>query len=122
LRSCIMTPWPAEYAGGRSWTPVYHVRVPSSIGKVLLILSACWLTTGAIACVRASGGGSLFMVMPSETVVWFYALLAAGGFVIEAMVCLLLASVARAIRKGSEMVVYCVAIIVALGFTVVALS
>jgi hypothetical protein len=96
--------------------------VPPSVGKVALILLACWLSAGTIACLRARGGSSFFMVMPSESAVWLYALLAAGGFVIEVLLCLLLASIAHAIRNGSEVVVYGFAILLALTSIVVALS
>jgi len=96
--------------------------VPPSVGKVVLVLLACWLTTGVIACWRGGSGSSLFMVMPSESAAWFYAMLAAGGFVVEALGCVLLASIAHRVWKGSEFVVYGLSVLVALGFIFVVLG
>ena len=96
--------------------------MPPSVGKVVLILLACWVTAGMIACWRAASGGSLFMVMPSEAAAWFYAMLAAGGFVVEGLACVLLASIAHGVRKGSEVIIYGLAIMVALAFLLVTLS
>jgi hypothetical protein len=96
--------------------------VPPSVGKLVLLLLACWVITGTIASWRAAGGSSFFVVMPSESAAWLYAMLAAAGFVIDVLGCVLLASIAHALRKGSEIIVYGLSILVALAFIVVALS